>query len=720
MGDIRTSANATFRDYVTDGIPASGDHDPVKSDIRATFGVAEDRINGVETLATFGARFTTQTVRVRSTGNVAISTALENGDTLNGLTLATGEHVFLGLQTDPKENGLYTVAASGAASRATWADSAAELAHIAFVIQEGSVGAGERWVLPLATADITLGTTSLVFSPLGMGPSSEFESALAAVGVVAAPGASSTYFIGGAANSSVTGTDTVAIGPDAGDDLTTGSNGVYIGVRAGAATTDGFANCIVGFEASESQVDLQQTSVFGFRAGGSRGLGGGISDSAMFGYQAGRDFAGAGMTAIGHSCLLNATGSYNTAVGGSAGSTTITGARQTLVGWEALGENYNDVIAIGYQAAATAPNQIVFGTNTQTHAKMFGQGFARRHANVNGDNFWLLEEGPASVPTGWANTAVGLRCMPSLTTGALNTVLGYEAGLSATAMVNCVAVGAEAARSGVGGSSSANLADCVWVGALAGRATVSGVGDVAVGYRAMAKTLVASGNVGIGDSALWQYQGGASVGIGYTVGEFLATGSDGVYIGNFAARNRLNADRCVYVGKSAGEIVSNRDNVDITTGAGGVAAGTDNVGVGYYSLIDCFGSRVTAIGTSSGQSLVGTAGQVLNSVFIGYASGSSVSQKVDATNSIAIGAGTFTDKDNQAVLGNASIAETIIRGVQRGTAYTVSGLPSAATMGAGARAFVTDATAITFASVVVAGGSNGVPVYSDGTNWRVG
>jgi hypothetical protein len=51
---------------------------------------------------------------------------------------------------------------------------------------------------------------------------------------------------------------------------------------------------------------------------------------------------------------------------------------------------------------------------------------------------------------------------------------------------------------------------------------------------------------------------------------------------------------------------------------------------------------------------------------------------------------------------------------------TVATLPSATAMGAGARAFVTDANATTFASIVAAGGANGVPVYSDGTNWRIG
>lgn len=51
---------------------------------------------------------------------------------------------------------------------------------------------------------------------------------------------------------------------------------------------------------------------------------------------------------------------------------------------------------------------------------------------------------------------------------------------------------------------------------------------------------------------------------------------------------------------------------------------------------------------------------------------------------------------------------------------TVSALSSAATAGAGARAFVTDATATTFHSTVAGGGSNKVPVVSDGTNWLIG
>ncbi|HEV2098447.1 MAG TPA: hypothetical protein VGR45_05920 [Stellaceae bacterium] len=50
--------------------------------------------------------------------------------------------------------------------------------------------------------------------------------------------------------------------------------------------------------------------------------------------------------------------------------------------------------------------------------------------------------------------------------------------------------------------------------------------------------------------------------------------------------------------------------------------------------------------------------------------------------------------------------------------YTVGTLPTVGT--AGRRAFVSDATATTFASIVAGTGANGVPVYDDGTNWRIG
>jgi hypothetical protein len=52
--------------------------------------------------------------------------------------------------------------------------------------------------------------------------------------------------------------------------------------------------------------------------------------------------------------------------------------------------------------------------------------------------------------------------------------------------------------------------------------------------------------------------------------------------------------------------------------------------------------------------------------------------------------------------------------------YLEADLPSAADAGVGARSFVTNATGPTFGATVVGGGAVKVPVYSDGTNWKVG
>jgi len=53
-------------------------------------------------------------------------------------------------------------------------------------------------------------------------------------------------------------------------------------------------------------------------------------------------------------------------------------------------------------------------------------------------------------------------------------------------------------------------------------------------------------------------------------------------------------------------------------------------------------------------------------------------------------------------------------------AVLVASLPSAATAGAGARAMVSNSNTVTFNATVAGGGSSIVPVFSDGTNWKVG
>jgi hypothetical protein len=64
--------------------------------------------------------------------------------------------------------------------------------------------------------------------------------------------------------------------------------------------------------------------------------------------------------------------------------------------------------------------------------------------------------------------------------------------------------------------------------------------------------------------------------------------------------------------------------------------------------------------------------------------------------------------------------DTVVANTVQTTGALYSALPTAASAGAGARAFITDGSTATFAATVTGGGANKVPVYSDGTNWKVG
>jgi hypothetical protein len=103
-------------------------------------------------------------VRAATTGAVTLATAFENGDTLDGVTLATGNRILVKDQTDGSENGIYVVAASGAPTRASDADTSAEVtASFAVFVEEGTVNGDAAWTLT-NNGTVTIGTTVLVFT----------------------------------------------------------------------------------------------------------------------------------------------------------------------------------------------------------------------------------------------------------------------------------------------------------------------------------------------------------------------------------------------------------------------------------------------------------------------------------------------------------------------------------------------------------------------------
>lgn len=101
-------------------------------------------------------------VRAATTANGALASAFANGQTIDGVTLATGDRILLKNQSSGAENGIYRVNASGAPTRVTDADSAAELVQATVFVEQGTVNADTQWTC--TNNAITLGTTALTFA----------------------------------------------------------------------------------------------------------------------------------------------------------------------------------------------------------------------------------------------------------------------------------------------------------------------------------------------------------------------------------------------------------------------------------------------------------------------------------------------------------------------------------------------------------------------------
>ena len=84
-------------------------------------------------------------VRVATTANGTLSTAFANGQTLDGITLATNDLILLKNQSTATENGVYTVNASGAPTRASAADTFSELNKFSVIVNDGTTNKNTTW-----------------------------------------------------------------------------------------------------------------------------------------------------------------------------------------------------------------------------------------------------------------------------------------------------------------------------------------------------------------------------------------------------------------------------------------------------------------------------------------------------------------------------------------------------------------------------------------------
>lgn len=308
--------------------------------------------------------------------------------------------------------------------------------------------------------------------------------------------------------------------------------------------------------------------------------------------------------------------------------------------------------------------------------------------------------GAGSVAT---NIAVGDTALDSNTTGSNNTAVGYNALTANTDGFQNTAVGSEA----LDANTSGDYNTAVGYQALTAASTANY--NTGVGYRALNAATSGAGNTALGSDALLLVSTGAdNVAVGYAALDAY-TGSDAVAVGRSALGANTSGTGNTAVGKDAAlSVVTGAYNVAVGWKALDAATTSNNVAVGADALGALTnGSQNVAIGFQAGNSIVSGSGNIV----IGY--------DADASSS---------GVSNEITLGNSSITSMRVPGltmtaglkwINNGT-QTVAALVAAGTAGVGARAVVTDANATTFYSIVAGGGANVVPVFSDGTNWRIG
>jgi hypothetical protein len=129
--------------------------DPTSAQDAATKNYVDTTVQGIDWKAS---------VKAATTAAVTLASDLENGDTLDGVTLATGDRVLVKDQATGSENGIYVVKASGAPDRSTDADTGAEVtANFAVFVEQGTANADSGFTLT-NNGTVTIGTTALVFT----------------------------------------------------------------------------------------------------------------------------------------------------------------------------------------------------------------------------------------------------------------------------------------------------------------------------------------------------------------------------------------------------------------------------------------------------------------------------------------------------------------------------------------------------------------------------
>jgi len=153
---LGTIATQDANNVSVSGGSITGLGDPSVSSEAATKNYVDQAVAGLRTRVI---------AEAATTANIDLTADLQNGDTLDGVTLVTGDRVLVKDQTDATANGLYIVVASGTASRDPQFDTIAELSGQMVVVNQGTSN-DNKIFLCTTDSDATIGVSNITFSQI--------------------------------------------------------------------------------------------------------------------------------------------------------------------------------------------------------------------------------------------------------------------------------------------------------------------------------------------------------------------------------------------------------------------------------------------------------------------------------------------------------------------------------------------------------------------------
>ena len=387
-------------------------------------------------------------VVVASIENIDLTTECENGDNIDGVTLTTGDRILIKNQTLGTQNGIYTVNASGAPTRASDIDSSDELVSgILVFIEGGNTHADQTFVL--ITADpITVDSTPLTFSQFSKSNvnGSELVGTTLASNITNAnlttvtsdylfcDGKAGTqnlvygYQAGNSLNTNTVGN--TLIGYQSGDVLTWTQNNTIdsvsvanasyntlVGNLAGTSMNTGYGNVLVGSETGKDITSGSKNVLVGFQAGLSQTT---TDNNINIGWKSGKT-----NTKADNNILMGSYSGYtldNTNESGSVKSLTISNGGS------------------GYSSAFNVSTSGGNGTGFTLDITTTGGSISGTTINSNGSGYLVGDvlsisggtDGTITVSTinkhGSNNIILGNQSGYSCSTGYQNLVLGSDSG----------------------------------------------------------------------------------------------------------------------------------------------------------------------------------------------------------------------------------------------------------------------------------------------------